>query len=1578
VANFFDTIPADDTQPTDAAPRNFFADILVEQPDNNPPQDLLAPAETPQLSQYNPPGLLSRAATAVREKFSPILGPTQAQLMNDGPERWNGVGLIPEASKPLIPIPRIPQQESRAAQIAAGIGNTALGFGEFLESPLGIATAGASGAGKLAQNVVSKAFAADMASKVPEEARRAGELSVTGTPQQQTEANLGLAAQIAMPAALAAHGISPTKPEAAPAAAKWAKTTLNDAQLKDLVDRGNLANGLESVALDPATGNPISNAKSTLEKADARIAELNAEKERTQNASNEPSPARLPESEVRAQVGPETSLRQQGEATPVSPLSGTPDAPVVEPKPVEAQKVETPVVEDEARRYDRLKAKKEAGTLTDPVEIEQFAKADARQKSLKSGFGDMMAQLKARQAKIDAEKAAAEKSNADVPALEARGYDELRRSKMTPEQKAEALSKPIPTLEEDQVRNAEIQDALEAEKDPAKRQAIYDKFGVELELLKKRNTKNPGFPPERPSAKSNETTNENGNKEQQVGKVQEPETPKTQPELDSGKKEPWQLTQKERIALRKIESDKYGGSFSKTQRDSAIRRHRSEIETAISEGRTIPPEVLKDYPDLRASAKAAEPKNAPETITGSNEGKASEMPAEVGASPTPEQSSPKIGSKISVSGGGKFHQDVSGTVVDVLNDGRIVEVLREGDTHPIRVTLEDYKNQNFEGGQIPKSEKSESVAIPGQTQKAGLTLEEAKKHLEEANASRPLGMTWDQIEAKQGGKLNSRPDQSASKPVEAQPKVDVSDWTSATEDIPESSPIEPPNTINPETGLVEYHAGVPIPKFENRKMSEIDRVTGNRSAKLQKSFAEAKRSQKEINRDIPDRKRQEAASVYREANGDMVLLKEWETNAKQDWMRRMAKDAQTLTPKEIAVVNKVAAAFDILGKRGEKNDVLKSFRENYITHVWDVTKPGQKFGFGSAALKAKFKFSKARSFDTFFDGDQAGFKPKSTAIGDLLPAYMEEMNRTIADRQAVQELVNGKAKDGSPLVVPRGNAKVVENDGGKSVLVAPKALKDVDTSHYKIMENQPALADWTWAGKDTDGNPIFMKSDLAVHPDVYRRLNSILGTSAFKQWYRDATPGISQVPKAILKGIDMAQGAMKREMFGFLAPFHQVQEGTHAVGHKVNPFFGIPKIDFKDPGQIDAARHGLMLLPDKTVGSHYLEGVGSQSSLISQGLRKTGKAGKAVADVIDGYQDYLFHQYIPGLKYKTYEAILDRNTKRYQPELAKGELTPSDIKTLSAEQSNAAYGHLNYAMLDRNPTMQHLAQIALLAPDFLEARARFVGQAVKGLNGKVGREQLAAIATLALAQAGSAFVLSKLSGDDWDPKHPFEVIHNGRRYSMRSVPEDIFSAMKDTRQFIYSRVSPLVVRGGIQLATGLNYRGEKVGAAETLGELLTGYIPIMARAIPGLRELTSTGKNNPVSPLEQLAGSLGVRVSRYSPISETYRLAGDWMDKEGMAKDRGSYPISKYQKLRYSLEDGDLNEAKLAYEELKKEMKPDQITRGFKESVNHPFTGSKTSDAKFAATLKPYEKALYNQALKKRQDIWNNYTRISK
>lgn len=807
-------------------------------------------------------------------------------------------------------------------------------------------------------------------------------------------------------------------------------------------------------------------------------------------------------------------------------------------------------------------------------------------------------------------------------------------------------------------------------------------------------------------------------------------------------------------------------------------------------------------------------------------------------------------------------------------------------------------------------------------------------------------------------------------------KQAATDWTSATD--------EP----------MELGAGIPIPKFANRKMSDMDKVTGNHSAKLQKSLDEARRAQREIKTEVPSDRRQGAISVWREANGDIPTLQAWAAAARGKLFKQAAIDAQNLTPKELAIAARAGAAFDTLFQRGTRYDVLRAHRDEYVPHVWDVKKPGT--GFGGSILQDRFRFSKARTFDTFFEGDQAGYKPKTLAIGKLLPAYIHEMNKVIADRQFVKELADKTASDDRPLVLPRGTGKVVESDEGRAYLMFPRGFKNakdaagnkIEQGDYRAMEGQPALHAWRWVEKDAEGNPILMQDDLVLHPEAYRRLNAMLGQSALRQWYRDPVTGTAQIPRAVARGLDKAQSMMKQEMFGFLAPFHQVQEGTHAVGHLVNPFFNIPKIDLRDAGQMDAAKHGLMLLPDRASAGQYLEGSGTHSSLLSKGISKLTPVGRWLSEnVIDRYQDYLFHQYIPGLKYKTYEAMLGRNMKLYANELSSGEMTPADVKITSAEQANAAYGHLNYAMLDRNPTMQHLLQLVALAPDFLEARGRFVGQGIKGITNKVGHEQMKAIVILAGIQAGAAYTLSQLMGDKWDWRHPFEVTHNNRTYTLRSVPEDLMRFGIDVKTmitggtrgipFISARENPML-QSAIQLGTGRNYRGEPVTALDTAEEFLAKYIPITARQIPGLRDLTSTSKNSPTTPIQQLAGSLGLKISRHSPISETYSLAGDWMKAQNIDRPKGVYPVSKYQQLRYALEDGDMARAREEYLKLAETEQPGKIFNGFRESINHPFTGKASNDELFANSLKGDDRKIYDLAKQTRLNILNAFYYLDK
>lgn len=769
---------------------------------------------------------------------------------------------------------------------------------------------------------------------------------------------------------------------------------------------------------------------------------------------------------------------------------------------------------------------------------------------------------------------------------------------------------------------------------------------------------------------------------------------------------------------------------------------------------------------------------------------------------------------------------------------------------------------------------------------------------------------------------------------------------------------------------------------ETPKMNDLRRSVLNWSAKMQRSFGEASDAQKEIKAKVPNAVRREGITNWIQAGGDQAVLKQRAATTSDPKLRKGYEAALTLTPEELQVANDVKSAFDALGNRGNSFGVINSFVDNYVTQIWDMGK--SKPAMGSArTLKDRFRFSKARTFDTFFDGEQAGFAPKTKDISKLLPVYLHEMNSVIAARQMVKQMSTGLASDGRPLVVPRGGGKSITGPKGDATVITPRAVKGADTLDYKVLEGQPALHDWTWATKDSADNPVFLKSDLALHPEAYVRLKNILGKSAIKEWYETPTTRTAAIPKLIVKGLDVVNQESKRTMLGLLAPFHQVQEGTHAVGHRVFPSpiirggasagapeaLTIPKIDLvNNREQMDAARHGLMLMPDRASANQFMEG-----------FRPSGLISKipGVGAVADWYSNYLFHEFIPGLKMKTYERIFARNQEVYAKQIVTGEVFPEDVKILSAEQTNAAYGHLNYSDLGRNPTIQHIAQFFGLAPDFLEARARFVGQTIKGIGGaKAGREQLLALGTLAIAQGALAYTLAKLTDSEWYPKRPFEVRHGNRTYTMRSVPEDLVRLATDTRAFVHNRMS-LMGKAALQYLTGVDWRGRKTTAWETTKELATQPIPLTARGFLGIG-------NTSLKWWEQLAGAVGLKISTYSAQNDVYKLAQDFKKNSKSAKLRNEYererhttnPDSDYKPLREALLNNQEGTAQQEYAKLLRTKSPDLIQRTFESE--RPFTGSRDAESTFFDSLNEHDKAIYRRAVKERRKLLEMFESLKK
>lgn len=720
--------------------------------------------------------------------------------------------------------------------------------------------------------------------------------------------------------------------------------------------------------------------------------------------------------------------------------------------------------------------------------------------------------------------------------------------------------------------------------------------------------------------------------------------------------------------------------------------------------------------------------------------------------------------------------------------------------------------------------------------------------------------------------------------------------------------------------------------------------------------------------------------------------------ASKSWAERLARGyeaAQNLSPAEKNLAGRIQDYYTAKEQQARDAGMFEQGRQNFATQVWQPSGRADESVSGTlnGRTAPQLPFGKRALSDNFFDAEQAGMIPRTKAAGDLLGAYSSEMNKAVATRQLVKDLSAAKADDGRPLASPTGYAerigKVGVDANGKEMVTSPWVVRagtrpDAKLSardaagkspaqlaalenrqDYKTVDN-PAFRAWKWVGNDDSGTPIMLHGDLALHPDIAQHIQNVLGKSAIREWYNSPGSMLAKPAKLLVKGVDKANGAVKQAMLS-LSPFHYVQEATHAIGHRINPLFNLPKLSFDDPVQRDAAEHGLVLSGDHQSMENFREGLGSGSLLYR---------APVVGRMIKPINEFLFNEYIPRLKLKTYDAILQRNQHVYASDLDAGRVTMDQVKYVSANQANAAYGHLNYTDIGRNPTLQHIFRLGLLAPDFLEARGKFAGQAAKGLVSKAGREQLVALATLAAAQYIGARVVNKNLDDDYHWDHPFSVIHNNREYSMRSVPEDLYKLATGPMRFANGRLSPLIAKTALEAMTGRNWRGEKVTALDTLAEAATSGIPIPLREAPGLRQLTTTSKNSPISPMESLLGSVGLHINRYSPISETYKLADQFKKAQGIPENTGSYPPSKYAALRNALDDADMTTANLEKQKLEAASDPDAVGKGFTKSVNHPFTGKASLEDKFRNSLQGDDRKMYDAAVARRALILDRFDQL--
>ena len=485
--------------------------------------------------------------------------------------------------------------------------------------------------------------------------------------------------------------------------------------------------------------------------------------------------------------------------------------------------------------------------------------------------------------------------------------------------------------------------------------------------------------------------------------------------------------------------------------------------------------------------------------------------------------------------------------------------------------------------------------------------------------------------------------------------------------------------------------------------------------------------QKAIAKAIPNKLRREAITNWIQADGDEAALRA-RADASRPHIRKGYQAALTLNEAERTIARNIQSYFESRLQEGIEQGILKQGVENYITQLWKrPTAATQKLWadlFGAGTLNPNFKFARQRIFESYFEGEQAGFIPRSKDVSHLIAVYDLAFNRALSARAMIRELHGGTAKDAMPIVMTsgRGIALPAGETPPEAILVKPnyrpKGAVTGDGRPYRPIDHW-ALRGWKWVEKTGDTS-VFVQGDMLVHPDHWSHLNNVLKNSRLQQ---------HPVTAALLK-----TGAFAKQTKLSLSPFHTVQEGVHALAHRVNPI-NPEAIDLNSPEQKSLVDHGLMVADPRGY------------ELFTEGMTGGGLVGKipGLGHLQQAYSEMTFRDYIPRLKMAMARDALARNRRAYARKIASGKVSDDQIVALTARESNAAFGEQNYRLMGRSPTTQDFLRLTLLAPDFLEARFRFVAQALK----PYGREQRIALALMGATLYTGSRVLNKALDDEY-------------------------------------------------------------------------------------------------------------------------------------------------------------------------------------------------------------------------------------
>ena len=316
-----------------------------------------------------------------------------------------------------------------------------------------------------------------------------------------------------------------------------------------------------------------------------------------------------------------------------------------------------------------------------------------------------------------------------------------------------------------------------------------------------------------------------------------------------------------------------------------------------------------------------------------------------------------------------------------------------------------------------------------------------------------------------------------------------------------------------------------------------------------------------------------------------------------------------------------------------------------------------------------------------------------------------------------------------------------------------------DPQDYVSLANN-AMKGWNFITNSPDGTPVYVRSDIKVHPEFAEYLQNRLGL-------KESNISKNPVGKALL-----GAGTKLKQTLLSLSPFHMVQEALRGIMVGVNPFHITgpdiltgERIDPSDPNSPTiirkAVENGFTTGTDYKSLQEHSEGLSSGGGI----LNKIPGVGKVIGNSLNWYQDFLFKRYIPALKARSVE-LMYHEYQRLHPDWS-----VDRVAKAAALHTNDTFGGINWKAMGRSATTQDWGRLMFLAPDWLESEMRSGARLFNKDEGGLGRAQ---VAKMALGMWGIARVLNLVTTGNAHYEAPFGSLPRTRKAKRRCFLSVLF------------------------------------------------------------------------------------------------------------------------------------------------------------------------------------------------------------